>query len=318
MIPVILILTILVNNLPAYGETIEKIFAVVNGELITYSELKGAEAEFTRALTQQYEGEELEKQIADMKKNLLDSLINQKVILSFARDKNYDVDGEVDLTIKNLKKQNNITSDDDLKRALAQQGMDYDNWKKQLGENIMQRRYIGEMIGQKINDSIDNSDIMAYYKSNIKEYTIPAKNKLNCIFLDKTQFITPESLEEKKQTIDDQLKSHDFITVAKVYSMLPGAENSYYLGEFKVGELDPAIEKAASTLKPNEYSGWVETESGWYLIQLVEHEESKLVEYQKVRDDIEIKLKMELQEKEVAILVEQLKKDSHIKIYHKF
>lgn len=291
---------------------------MVNGELITYSELKGAEAEFTRALAQQYKGEELEKQIADMKKNLLDSLIDQKVILSFARDKNYEVDGEVDLTIKNLKKQNNITSDEELKRALSQQGMDYDNWKKQLGENIMQRRYIGETVGQKISDSIDNAAIMAYYKAHIKDYTIPARHSLNCIFLDKTHYVTPESLEEKKKTIDEQLKSNDFVTVAKVYSSLPGADNNYVLGEFNVGELDAKIEEAAAALKTGEHSQWVETETGWYLIQLDKKEESKLVEYKEVRDKIDYILKMEQQEKEVAVLVEQLKKESHIKIYHKF
>lgn len=311
-------LVVLTNSLPAYGEIIEKIFAVVNGELITFSELKSAEAEFTRALSQKFQGEELEKQIADMKKNLLDSLIEQKIILSYARDKNYDVAGEVDLTIKNLKKQNNISSDDELKQALAQQGLEYESWKKQLGENFMQRRYIGEVLGQKINDSIDNAAIMAYYKANIKEYTIPAKLSLNCIFLDKTQYVTPDSLAEKKKTIDDQLKTNDFIAVARVYSTLPGTDNNYFLGEFSVGELDAKIEKAAADLKTGEHSGWVETDTGWYLIQLVKREESKLVEYKEVRDKIDYKLKMEQQDKEVAILVEQLKKDSHIKIYQTF
>ncbi|MGD2089579.1 MAG: SurA N-terminal domain-containing protein [Candidatus Aminicenantes bacterium] len=316
---ILTVLTILlISSGPFFGfpEIIDKIFAVVNGEIITYSELKSAEIEMTRFLAQQYQGEELEQQVSEMKKNLLNRLIEQKLILSYAKEEDYDVDGIVELIIKDIKKQNNINTDEELKAALASQGLDYDQWKKQLKETQIQQQFIRDKIGAKIN--IDSSSIMEYYKENIDDYTIPAKYSLNCIFLNKENYLAPSALKEKMKTIAAELETHPFEEVAKKYSELPGEDNNYFLGEFKKGELDAKIEEASFQLKKGEHSDWIETESGYYITQLINHTESKLVEYKLVREEIENKLRMAEQEKLLKEYIEQLKKESHIKIYEEF
>jgi parvulin-like peptidyl-prolyl isomerase len=316
---ILTVLTILlVSSSPFFGlsETIDKIFAVVNGEIITYSELKSAEIEMTRYLAQQYQDEELEKQISEMKKNLLNRLIEQKLILSYAKDEDYDVDGILELIIKDIKKQNNINSDEELKAALASQGLDYEEWKKQLKETQIQQHFIREKIGSKIN--IDSSAIMDYYKTNVDDYTVPAKYSLNCIFLNKENYLAPSALKEKMKTIDAELQTNSFEETAKKYSELPGEENNYFLGEFKKGELDAKIEEVSFQLKKGEHSGWIETENGFYITQLIKRTESKLVEYKLVREEIENKLKLAEQDKLLKQYIEQLKKESHIKIYEEF
>lgn len=309
---------LLISKSPFFGfaEIIDKIFAVVNGEIITYSELKSAENEMTRFLAQQYEGEELEKQVNEMKKNLLNRLIEQKLILSYAKEGDYNVDGVLELIIKDIKKQNNINSDEELKAALASQGLDYDQWKKQLRETQIQQQFIREKIGSKIN--IDSSAIMEHYKKNINDYTIPEKYSLNCIFLNKENYLAPSALKEKMKVIDAELETNSFEETAKKYSELPGEDNNYFLGEFKKGELDAKIEEASFQLKEGEHSQWIETENGFYITQLIKHTESKLVEYKLVREEIENKLKMAEQEKLLKEYIQQLKKESHIKIYEEF
>jgi len=309
---------LLISSGPFFGfpELIDKIFAVVNGEIITYSELKSSEIEMTRYLSQQYQGEELEKQLDEMKKNLLNRLIEQKLLLSYAKEKNYDVDGIVELIIKDIKKQNNINSDEELKAALASQGLDYDQWKKQLKETQTQQQFIREKIGSKVN--IDSSAIMEYYKKNIDEYTVPAKYSLNCIFLNKENYLSPSVLQEKMKTIDAELETNSFEETAKKYSELPGEDNNYFLGEFKEGELDAKIEEASYGLKEGEHSGWIETAKGYYITQLIKRTESTVTEYKLVREEIENKLKMAEQEKLLKEYIEQLKKESHIKIYEEF
>jgi len=316
---VLTVLTILlVSSGPFFGfpEIIDKIFAVVNGEIITYSELKSAEIEMTRYLAQQYQDEELEKQISEMKKNLLNRLIEQKLILSYAKDEDYDTDGILELIIKDIKKQNNINSDEELIAALASQGLDYEEWKKQLKETQIQQQFIREKIGSKI--KIDSSSIMDYYKKNIDAYTVPAKYSLNCIFLNKENYLAPSALKEKMKTIDTELQTNSFEETAKKYSELPGEENNYFLGEFKKGELDAKIEEVSFQLKKGEHSGWIETENGFYITRLIKYTESKLVEYKLVREEIENKLKLDEQDKLLKEYIEQLKKESHIKIFEEF
>ncbi len=245
-----------------------------------------------------------------MKKTLLNTLIDQKVLLSFAREKNYNVDSDFEMIVKNIKKQYNFNSDEELKQAIAAQGIEYERWKEFTKDEQMIHRYIYEMIGSKIN--IDNAAIMEYYKKNIKQYTVPMKFKLNCILLNKSG-TTPEAIEEKKNTILNELKTTPFADVAKKYTELPSGD--ILLGEFKEGELNKNLEKAALELSLNSFSGWVETDTSWYILQLIERSESQLIEYQKVRNDIEERLREEEQAKKIDGFIQELKKDSHIKIY---
>jgi parvulin-like peptidyl-prolyl isomerase len=159
---------------------------------------------------------------------------------------------------------------------------------------------------------------MENYKKNIADYTLPEKYTLNCIFLNKENYLAPSALEEKKKTIDAELEKTSFEEIAKKYSELPSEDNKYFLGEFKQGELDAKIEEASFQLKEGEHSDWIVTENGFYMTQLIKRTESQLVEYKLVREEIENKLKMAEQEKLLKEYIKQLKKDSHIKIYEEF
>lgn len=303
---------------PAPAEVIEKIFAVVNGEIVTYSELKLAENEMARMIRQQFQNDEktMNEKLAEMKKGLLQQLIEQKLVLSVAKEKNYDVEHEVELIVKDIKKQNNLNSDEDLKQAIESQGMDYKEWRKQLKETSMQHRLVREEIGYKI--KVDNPEIMAYYREHMDDYTKPREFSLNCIYLDKAQALNEEVLAQKRQAIDAELQTGTFEDVAKKNSQLPGAENNYFLGNFKEGELDMKIEEAAVKTEIGKYSSWLETESGWYLIQVLERKEPELMEYKTVRSEIERTIQAGKQNAKLKEYVEQLKKDSHIKIYEEY
>jgi len=300
----------------AFSEIIEKIYAVVNGEIITYSELKNAEIEMTNMLRRQHADDQLAEKIIEMKKDLLNRLIDQKIVLSAAKERNYNVGAELEYIKKEIKKNNNISSDEELKTAIQAQGIDYDEWEKQLKETSMQHMLIREEIGSKI--QIDNAEIMEYYKNNIKDYTKPRELSLNCIYLEKTKNQDPANLSEKRQTIDSELKNSNFKEVAKKHSQLPGSENNYLLGKFKMGELDVKIEEEALKLKKDEHSSWIETDSGWYIIQLLDRTEPELIEYKTVRSDIENKLRAKEQNAKLKEYIAQLKKESHIKIYEEY
>jgi len=313
---VICLLVLFIFFRPAAAVIIEKIYAVVNGEVITYSEYRNSEIEMTQVLARQYQGDELIKEVKKMKENLLDRLISQKVILSFARDKKYDIEADVELIIKDIMKQNSIPTDEELRKAMASQGIDYVEWRKQIKENRVQQKYVWEQIGSKI--KIDNSAIMEYYKNHSDQYTIPPKITLNCIFLNKTNYLYAKALDEKKETISAELKDTDFLEVAKKHSELPADDttHNYFLGEFKKGELDKKLEEAALNMKESDHSDWLETDSGWYIIQLVKKTEAQLIEYKTVRAEIENLLMDQETEVRLKSYVEELKKDSHIKIFH--
>jgi parvulin-like peptidyl-prolyl isomerase len=220
------------------------------------------------------------------------------------------------MIIKDIKKQYNMNSDDELKQAILSQGLDYDEWLKQLKDTTLQHRLIREEIGYKI--KIDNAQIMEYYKNNIKDYTKPQELALDCIYLDKSQNTDLQTLSNTKLSIDSELATGTFEEVAQKYSQLQGTENKYYLGRFKQGELDAKLEQAVQNLKQGERSSWIETDTGWYILRLVERKEPELIEYKTVRSDIENLLMGQEQDVKIKEYLEQLKKDSLIHIYEEY
>jgi parvulin-like peptidyl-prolyl isomerase len=157
---------------------------------------------------------------------------------------------------------------------------------------------------------------MEYYRKNPEQFTIPAEITLNCIFLKKNEDgLKPQG---KMDQISAELKPGLFEQTAKKYSELPDAANNIALGKFKKGELDKGLEEAALKLKKDEYSGWIETDNGWYIIQLADFSADRLQEVRDVREDIIRKLREELQQVKLKDYIEQLKKESYIKILKEY
>jgi len=298
----------------AAAEVVEEIYAVVNDEAITGTELKKFEMEMVRSLQAELQGEKLEQALLEVKKELLNKFIEQKLLLSKIKEKNYNVDSDVETIIQEIKKQNNLASEDDLKNALQSEGIDFGAWKDQWRERRKQERLVWDEVGSKI--KIDNPQIMEYYRKNTEQFTVPAEITLNCIYLKKND--NGAKPQEKMNLIAAELKPGLFEEIAKKHSELPEAANNIVLGKFKKGELDKNLEEAALKLKKNEYSDWIETGNGWYIIQLAEFSEARVQEIKAVREDIIQKLREEQQQVKLKDYVAQLKKESYIKILKEY
>ena len=216
--------------------------------------------------------------------------------------------------IQEIKKQNNIASDEDLKNALQAEGIEFGAWKEQWRERRKQERLVWDEVGSKI--KIDNPQIMEYYRKNAAKFTVPAEFTLNCIYLKKNDDdLKPQ---EKMDLVAAELKPGLFDEVAKKHSELPDAADSIALGKFKKGELDKNLEEAALKLKKDEYSGWIETDNGWYIIQLAEFSPDHVREVKDVREEIIQTLREEQQQVKLKDYIAQLKKESYIKILKEY
>jgi peptidyl-prolyl cis-trans isomerase SurA len=313
----IIVAAILLNNF-SFPEVIEKIYAVINDEIITLTELKNFEQGMVASLREEYQGEELKKQIEESKQKLLDSLIDRKLLLSKAKEQNYNVEQYLENVIKEIMNKNNFSTKEQLKRALIASGIEYEDWRKFQMDELMTQSLIQNQIGARI--IVENAEIMEHYRKNVEQYTKPAEMSLNCIFLNKQNYFIESALADKKNEISAKLNDNqsEFVEVAKEYSELPGEDNNFFLGKFKQGELDAKLESAALKIKKGKISSWIETESGWYLIQLKDFTESQLIQLKTVREEIERVIKNKKMQVKIKDYITQLRKDSHIKIYHEY
>lgn len=292
-------------------KVVDEIYAVVNDEIITLNELQQFERYSLLEMQSRLQGEELYKAQQELHKNVMNMMINQKLLQSKLKEKNYNVDPEFDKWLQDIKKENNINSDQDLKEAIESQGEEFTKWKERIKEAIKVQRLKMDEIGSKV--KIENSQIMEYYRGHEDRFTLPEEITLNAIYLPKME--GPDTQNELRNTILSSINKENFAILAKEHSQLPDAESTPFLGKFKKGELDKALDEETSRMKPGEISpAWVNTENGWYLLQLVERVESRLRPYGEVKDEIEYILRDEYENEKLGEYIEQLKKEAYIRI----
>ena len=294
-------------------EVIEEIVAIVNDEIITRSDYKAAYETNYQSLRAQFQGEEFNRQLERVKKNLMDTLITDILLLQEAKKlENINFDEQVRLYIDNIKKENNINSDEDLKKILKQQGMSFEKWTRVLREGVMKDAVITSEVRRNI--VIDEAEIVSYHKLHPEEFTEPPEFKLKAITLTSGSG-SDEGIEAKKQEINSKIAAgEDFGALASEYSQGPEKESSGDLGNFEKGNLAKELEEPVENLKQGEVTPWIQFRNAWYLLKLVEKKEARLKPFEEARDDIERRLLADKGQVKFEEFMKELKEKSYIKI----
>lgn len=293
-------------------EVVEAIVAIVNDDVITLSQCRMQQEELLQMVRAQGQSGEWRKQYEKLKEDLLDTMITELLLLQEARKNNIDVAEQVRMTIENIKEENGFDTDEQLKRALQGQGIEFDVWKNQMEQNFRKQNVIFMEVNRSI--AIDDTEIVNYYKQNPGEFTELPEYRLKAIYLS-SENNTDEELQLKKQEIKAKIETgEDFAELASLYSEGPEKESEGDLGTFKQGELDKNLEKAIENLNPGELTSWVQAKAGWYLLRLEEKKESRLKSFEEVRKEIEEKLFNQIREKKLQEFLEKLRERSYIKI----
>ncbi|OGD24206.1 MAG: hypothetical protein A2Y56_05955 [Candidatus Aminicenantes bacterium RBG_13_63_10] len=293
-------------------EVIDEVVAVVNGEILSRSDVKGRFELLTQGLRTQVSGEAFETQVETLRKNLIDRMITELLLLQKAKEARLDVREQVRLTIDNIKSQNNLESDEDLHVALRREGIDYNLWVRQMEEDLLRQAVLFSEVDRKI--AIDDADVVKEYKAHPEMYTEPEEVALRGIFLSEEK-ASAEELESRKSEVSGKLAAgEDFAALAGIYSDGPAGDSGGDLGTFKKGELDLVLEGAVQKLQPGQVSGWLKSKNGWSLLRLESRKERKLKPFEDVRKEIEEKLYFDKRTKAIDVFLDSEKRKSQIKI----
>jgi parvulin-like peptidyl-prolyl isomerase len=310
--PVILAALLLLIAGPVSAQVVEEIVAIVNDDIITLSEFREYHDSIYQMMRSQLQGEEFDKQYERTKKEMLDTMITDLLLLQMAEKKQYSVAEEVKNYVEKLKRDNNIESDAQFRQALLQQGIQYEQFLKQIEENLLRQVLVSQEVDRSI--VVDETEGVNYYKLNQAEFIEPEEYKLRAIYLS-AETRTADELEARKAEIDDKINSNqDFTALAAGLGDSPLAENQGDLGFIKKGELDKVLEEAVVGLKTGETTPWVQAKNGWYRLKLEEKKESRLKPYDEVKKDIWEKIFLQKKTKKLTEFLKDLKAKNYIKI----
>ncbi len=305
----------LVTVISLYGQedkVVEEIVAIVNDEIITLSQYKAEEQLLYRMMSEQLQGEQLSKQFAQAKKYILDRMIDNLLLLQEAKKKDLNVKEQLKMTIETLKKENSINSDEELAQAMRRQGIDFEEWKKEIERTLLMQGVVYSEVQSSI--IVEDSEILNYYKLHPEEFTEPAEYKLRAIFVSSEGKSEAEAEARKSELSQKVSSGEDFASLAGSYSEGPEKQNQGDLGRFKKGELEKSLEQAVESLKVGEVTPWLQVKGGWYLLKLEEKKESRLKSFDEARNETEEKLFTKRRQEKTDEYLKKLREKSYVKI----
>jgi|GEM_PF-1977171 len=280
--------------------------AVVNGKVIKYQEAnKAYERTLEQYKTTFFKGEEVpEVYKKDIKKGTVQSLINQYLLLDYAKKhginasetevkekirETFSYEGKYNANYLNyVLKMNKITEEELIAdfatnlNLMKIQQMIKDSQKiseTELKEEFENKNSQKRARFIKIDTlsfvkqlKLPQDEIIRYYKDKIYEFTIPEQLKVQYIMLDFTREFEGAAKEKALMILKKLAAGGSFEVLAKEYSEDPGSKNNGGdLSFFKKGMMVPEFEKAAFALKPGEYTKEpVKTQFGFHIIKLEE------------------------------------------------
>ncbi|HJX30879.1 MAG TPA: peptidyl-prolyl cis-trans isomerase [Thermodesulfobacteriota bacterium] len=287
----------------ARAEVVDEVVAVVNSEVITRSELlRVAQVNFSNADPSRY-------------REVLEKLIDQKLIDQATKDMPIKVsEKEIDAMIQGLKENNKIT-DDQLKDALRQQGLTWEEYRNEISEGIRRNQVIAQMLRSQI--SVNDTEIKDYYQKHSDDFFEPAQVKLEQIFFPVPDQATPEKKKAVSQSAEESLKKiksgEDFQKVAQGLN-LPENNTSCDVGMYKKGELMNTLDQEAFALKPGEMSNVISTNKGYCIIRVLERSEEKTKKIEEVNGAISNYLFQQKMEDKLQEWLQELRTNAYIDI----
>lgn len=252
-------------------------------------------------------------QIATLKNNILESLIEREVLYQQSQKIGIQVtDPMVDEQLTAIKKR--FPNEDEYRNALTKMNLSEDEVKAQIKRGLAIRELINQQITSKV--VVTDEESKAYYDGNPQLFKEPEQIKASHILIKvdaKADEATKVEARKKIEDIQQKLKDGgDFAELAKEYSEGPSGPKGGDLGYFRRGQMVKPFEDAALALKPNEVSDIVETRFGYHLIKVYENKPERVMTYEEVKDRIVQRMKQQKIEKDAIQYVDKLKKDAKL------
>ncbi len=304
------------------SEVLDGIAAVVNGDVITYSDVREVIGARERGLRSAYQGAELETKIKEMRLSALKDLIDRQLIIQEFKKK--EKDGVtipsylIDADVQDIIRREFGGDRAAFVRTLKAQGYTITKFKEIERDKII----VSAMRSQYVKDDfvISPTQIQAYYDKHKVDYSTPEEIKLRMIVLredDNSDTGPAGGKKEMATEIRSKLTSGaDFGRMAQMYSEDPTTQQADGdWGWIDRKQLSPELTNRAFALRAGEISDVVQVGNSYYIMMVEARKNAAVKSITEVRDEIETNLINQEKNKGLQRWLDTLRQNAYIKIY---
>lgn len=309
LIPRALILSsLMLAAAPSYSVVLDHVVAVVNSDAIT-------ERDITLSMQHGMTADG-KKMPAGNRKEVLENLIQEKLLAQAMGNANIVVNEEdINRAMRNLMQQYGMSSLDQLRAAVAKQGLTFDQYRENLKQHIKQMKFINQEVGSQI--KISDQDLEDYYHQHMKKF-----GGTSAVHVAEIAFLIPENmsateghaLEDKVKGIASKLTKNNFKQMARQYSQGPNAAQGGDLGIVDPKTLPQEVANAIMSLKSGEIGTPVIARGAIIIPMVVERSEATDKDFERLKDQIYNIIYDQRMQDAMKAFVAQLRQKSYVQV----
>jgi peptidyl-prolyl cis-trans isomerase SurA len=279
------------------AEIIEQVLVKVNGEIISKSDLEQRQSVALRARSDQIDpakmsDAELQKQLAEVTPQIIVGAVDELLLFQRAKELGYAMaEDQFQSVLANIKKENNLDTDEQFQKALKQEGMTMADLRKALERQML----IGRVQQTEVVTRVDvlEEEEKRYYDAHTSEFTatpnvmlreilvsVASDGKSVNVGLDEEARIKAEAVRARI------LKGESFEKVAAQVSDASSKANGGLIGPLRREELTPELQKLLQSMKVGETSPVLRVPAGYELLKLESSVDSTQMSFDQARSQI--------------------------------
>jgi peptidyl-prolyl cis-trans isomerase SurA len=255
---------------------VDRIVAIVDEEIILASDLE-REAELYK-LEKEYAGETVGEITPEIRREMLERLIESKLIIAAAKQADLGVDEDAIRQSVEEKIQQfvgHFGSMEVLKQELLRSGMTLEDYRARMAAQLRDQQFMRLVVGRFIRPKVEvlENEVRDYYLAHLEEMPAEADSVTIADILVPVQpsLEVRQGIQTTIAAVNAELgKGRSFSELAKEYSKGPNAGRGGTIGTVSPGDLfDENLDRAAFSLSPGQVSEPIISSRGVHVLKLM-------------------------------------------------
>jgi peptidyl-prolyl cis-trans isomerase SurA len=309
------LLALLLAAAPA-RELVDRLAATVDGEVVTLSEVEERAAAELRRADVLPPGKERDEAHARALRRAFDQIVAEKLLEKQAKALQLEVtEAQVDAAIEDIKTRNRF-DDEQLDRALSEQGLDRKAFRAQIRRELETYQVMQAKVRGRV--KVSDDDLRNYHQTHPQEFAGEPELHVRHIFLPLAED-APGAEEAKARAAGERIlqrlkTGEDFAAVAREVSKGPSAPDGGDLGWLRRGTVQRSLEDVAFGLKDGQISGLVRAGPGLHIVKVEARRLGGARSFEDARDEIRARLLEEQAGQTRQQVLDELRKGAVVEV----
>lgn len=307
--------------------TTEGIAAVVNNDVITFSDVRREIGDAEKAIVQSsLPPEEKTKRIRELRLAAINGLIDRRLIIQEFDKRQFQMPQNiVDAQVRAIIREQHGGDRAKFNASLRKQGKTFEQFRKEVEDELKLQAMIHHFIQRRV--VVSPNKVEEFYRNNKQEFAPPPEAQLAIIFLTRAARVEERTdsrgrtikIDPQKALAEDILRKlqagEDFAGLARIYSEGPNRENGGDWGWLGKDALRPDLAEVAFSLKKGQVSNIIETDEGYYIIKALDVKNPGPPPLEQIREEVERRIQI-VEGREIQNeLIQRLRKENYVNIF---